>query len=564
MRLREMVKHKPIVSIAKELLDECMVSRERRKDNSRWFRQLYYSGSTDGNPSKNNLCFSHVDKLASYLFSPSEVRFNVSFESDETKDWEEAADLSSRYVNRNFSMRNCDLAFAQANEIGLVDGCAFIKLVWGARGYQPNVVRQQFFGVQREDTQDFDQQEAFVHSFYLTPPQFQRLIAGNRDERDIMARVAQSFTPSAPEETLDNSYFHEIVTGGLQPVGNAQSRSSVNVFGPPIPMLSPEVATKLIRVDDIWVWDDLAWPVGEYSAGSTPPGDWVTIRYVDPGIVVEGREVLRNLGDIPGEHPFVKVCPNETPGYFWGRSELAAVAFQQEWLNARLNNVDDLFALRARPPRSFIGFSGLTPEKMRALLTRGGTLTDDSPTGKIETHAPDMPPEFMAYLQMIHASFDEVGGMTSMLSGQGEPGVRAGTHANTLLKTSSPRLRDRATVVEKQCAQFGNMCFQMSRAKDARIFTTPGGKEFTLEQLPDDAMVTVDSHTSSPVFSGDATQLAFALNKAGAIDGESLIELTHPPHMDALILKFREKAKQQAQFLAQHPEIAEKAASKKR
>jgi hypothetical protein len=177
-----------------------------------------------------------------------------------------------------------------------------------------------------------------------------------------------------------------------------------------------------------------------------------------------------------------------------------------------------------------------------------------------------MPAESMEYLQLIKGSFDEQAGMTDMLSGRGEPGVRAGTHANTLLKTSSPRIRDRATTVERQASAHGDLCFKLSRAKDARVFTTSGqnAREFTLDQLPDDAMVKVDSHTSSPVFSGDAVQLAFALAKAGAIDGESLLELTFPPHVDELILRFRKRQQAQQQLIQQHPELLEKGAGRKK
>ena len=51
---------------------------------------------------------------------------------------------------------------------------------------------------------------------------------------------------------------------------------------------------------------------------------------------------------------------------------------------------------------------------------------------------------------------------------------------------------------------------------------------------------------------------AFALAKAGAIDGEDLIRLTHPPHEDSLILRSRQKAAAQAKMLQEHPELLTK------
>ena len=50
-------------------------------------------------------------------------------------------------------------------------------------------------------------------------------------------------------------------------------------------------------------------------------------------------------------------------------------------------------------------------------------------------------------LDMIIRMFEMIGGFDNILSGRGESGVRAGVHANTMLKTASPRLRDRSLLV---------------------------------------------------------------------------------------------------------------------
>jgi len=546
---------------AKELIDQCSVSQSRRRDQAKKWRTLFHTGTLDGRSRRVNLTHNYIDKLASLLFSPSDIRFEISFDSDETEKWAGVGDLTSRYLNRNFRARKCNLAFSQALEIALVESCCFLKLAWGSSGYQPHIIRQQFIGTNREDLNDIDQQDVITHTYYLTESQFRRLISANKNAKEILEKVSGHFTERGVEsayiDIAAGSYFHEIVVGGNQPVGTLTgtgSQGSVGVFGPPVPVLSPETASRLIQVTDIWFLND------EANGGK---GAWATIRYVEPDMVIEGEHILRNLGDIPYTHPFVKISPNEIPGYFWGLSELEWVAQIEEWFSARVGNVDDIFALRARPPRSFEGFSGITPEKMRALLTRGGTFTSDMPMGttRITSHAPDMPPEALAYLQFIHASFDEAGGMTPILGGQGESGVRAGSHAATLLRTSTPRLRDKATLVESQLTDLGDLCLQLSQAKDARIFTVPDTKqEFTLSQLPDDAEVSVDAHSSSPAFSGDSLQLAFALHRSGAIDGESLLKLTQPPHAEELILRLRAREKAQQEFLAQHPELLEKSA----
>lgn len=76
--------------------------------------------------------------------------------------------------------------------------------------------------------------------------------------------------------------------------------------------------------------------------------------------------------------------------------------------------------------------------------------------------------------------------------------------------------------------------------------------------MPDDYRVTIDSHSSSPVYEQDHQQVAAFLAKAGVIDGESLLQLLPVPGRDILIAKWKEmeqKKAQQAQELMQHPEL---------
>jgi len=142
--------------------------------------------------------------------------------------------------------------------------------------------------------------------------------------------------------------------------------------------------------------------------------------------------------------------------------------------------------------------------------------------------------------------------------GQGEPGVRAGSHAQTLLRTGSPRIRDRALLVERQCAAHADFCFKLLQAKDAGVYRSKAKEEFMLSQMLDDYRVTVDSHSGSPVFSEDMERKAFMLAKAGAIGPAELIMLTRPPQQDILIEHAEARAAAQAQMLQQHPELASK------
>jgi hypothetical protein len=67
--------------------------------------------------------------------------------------------------------------------------------------------------------------------------------------------------------------------------------------------------------------------------------------------------------------------------------------------------------------------------------------------------------------------------------------------------------------------------------------------------LPEDCRVTVDSHSSSPIFADEATQLLFALRKVGDVDGEFIIDHTAVPDKETAkaSLKQRKAAGQQMQ-----------------
>lgn len=531
---------------AKELVDECSVDREERMSRYRRWSSIYYTGSDNDVPSKHNRCYSHVDKLSSFLFSPSEVRFNVEFDEVNEKEWEGRASAASNYLNRQFSRRNCDVVFGQANEWSLVKGACLTKLVWGRGGFEPWLIQPEFFGVLRPDIEDLERQDAFCHTFFLTQTQFRRMLGDRSDRTAIMGQVEASFRANEFDEMSQGGVdlmtgggfpFAAIQVPGVTAPGTPQSQGTVDWTGAqPGPVLAPDVRARLVRIDDLWVWDD-------------DREDWTTIRYVDPGLIIEGRDMHRNLSDAPHDQPFVRVCSNLTPNYFWGRSEIQNIWPNQRMLTARLNNIDSIFNLQAKPARSVIGGSGITDEKVRALLTPGGVLTDSNPTAKIETYKPEMPQGALEYLQYLDTCFDEAAGFTPILQGQGETGVRAGVHAGTLLKTSSPRLRDRALIVEKQAAEWGDLCLKMLRAKDASVIRTPEGEELVLDQLPPDASVVVDSHTSSPAFSGDNQQLSFALAKAGAMDPVSLIEAVHPPMEEKLIARQRSSQKERSAMM---------------
>jgi len=160
-------------------------------------------------------------------------------------------------------------------------------------------------------------------------------------------------------------------------------------------------------------------------------------------------------------------------------------------------------------------------------------------------------------------------GFPEILQGKGESGVRAGAHADTLVKTSSPPLRDRALQVERELALAADLSLTIKEAKDAsRYWTNAESLEtikkstFLLTDLPDDWRVTVDSHSGSPIFANESAQLVTYAHKSGVVDGEYVIDNTALPNKDEAKIRLKEKQKQQQQLMQslikQNPEVGEK------
>ena len=179
------------------------------------------------------------------------------------------------------------------------------------------------------------------------------------------------------------------------------------------------------------------------------------------------------------------------------------------------------------------------------------------PNAKVEKLSPDLPQDAYEQLDTLIRYFDDIAGFSPIMQGMGEAGVRAGMHATSLQRTASARIRDRALKVERQCAELGELCFEVMRNKDPTAYGKED-EEYLLAQCPEDRQVKVDSHTSSPAFVEDQRQLAFALARSGAITPEGLILLTNPPMMDQLLLMLKKKQDQEAEMIRQNPELLKK------
>jgi hypothetical protein len=288
----------------------------------------------------------------------------------------------------------------------------------------------------------------------------------------------------------------------------------------------PRGVEDLVEMYELWVWDD-------------EKHDYRTITLASPGVVIYGRRDIGNLFGIRGEQPFIHICPNRLYDYFFGWSEITGLIKLQDWATERLREIRAILEKQARPPKALSGWGGITDEKIAALDLAGSWVSDPTPNAKVELLAPDLPEDLWQEIIMIQNMFNDVSGLSDVLQGKGESGVRAKAHADTLAKLGSARIRKRGQNIEATLNEAGAKFVHLMKAKDKHEYKLPDGTKFTAAQFTDEFEVKVDAHSASPVFAQDQKELAFALKKFGAIDNQSLLELTKPQKLEIILARMK-------------------------
>jgi hypothetical protein len=523
----------------KEVTDECMASSQERAMMYMQAQQYYYQGSMDSRAAIYNKIKPFIDKLAGYLMQPTDVRFSVFYDTSESDSAVERAYLCSEKLTADYRHTDSDITFAEATLWSLVNGCYLLKHNPAGEIFKVAPVHPQNFGVLQETVLDLDEQEAFCHVTYPSMSRLRTVLEDHPRRREILERISEGRPTQTDEE--EPTYFRQMVVGGLNPVtmaGETKSEAAgiVNVFPVPTPWKPRRRLAPTVRHCELWIKD------------ANRDGDYTTIQLIYPDIIIEGDPARRNLSRVPGSHPFVKVQAQATPGYFWGRSVIADVQMLQDVLNKRLRDLKVMWDRNIAAPRVLSGFTSVTEDQYFKIINEGGFINDPNPNAKVDKLTDEVPSGALEELQFIFQMFDECGGFSPVMQGQGEPGVRAGVHAQTLVRTSTPRIIDQAARIERQLAQSGYLAFRIMQAMDPSIYITDDSQiNFLLKDIPSDFQVQVDSHSASPAFAEDNRQVAIALARAGAVDAEDLIHMLHPPGAELLLSRLRQRKKQAAQ-----------------
>jgi hypothetical protein len=503
----------------RDLIEKCMVSLQERKGDYASLRSFFLFGSgPDESPTIFNKIYPHIDQLTSFLYSAETTRFSINVGASVPDQEHIKIPRLTLALNDEWLNSNADQVFSSALTWALCFNSTFIKLVYN-NGIHPYMVEPASMGVLREDTPYTDRQEAIVQTYYITKSELYNRLYSHPKRESIVKRI----TTSVHTKTED---LPEGVDRIIMSQSNPTIYGNVNLDLSGMNRYKARVAEETVKMYELWVWND-------------DTQDYQCVTMAEPDIFIYDRPGASMF--LKGELPFVQICPNPQYDYYWGQSEVQRLVFLQQLRSNRMTEILDLLSKQVNPPTALTGFTGILDEKNFALNRAGGLLASDMPNAKAERLAPDMPSSLFEVIHEVDAMFSEASGISSVLQGKGESGVRSSGHASQLARLGSSRAKKRALIVEDSLEKVATLYLKLMQAYDKTHFKDEDNHQFIAEQFTKDYVVKVDAHSNSPIFTEDLRQLAFNLFKAKAIDTESLLDLLEPPMKQLLKDKLKKK-----------------------
>jgi hypothetical protein len=550
-----------LIPWANEIIEQCRVSVGVRAAYCRLMHAIAETGRYDGTKALINMLHVHLDRMAAHLFSPVELKFSIDFENKYPPNYYDRAAVVASSLTRDWERNNTDMLFGRGVYDSLLYGACILKQWPQVEGpdqtpvYHKKLVMPWQFGVYREAENDINKQSALCETTLMTLPEIWRRIYHLPNSEKLFSRIKQHATKG--QATAEpQSFFHQVLS-------TSQLNTGVQSMTRPVPggivqlnndpnyaIMGPEVAVDVVQVHELWVQDET---------------DYTTILMVEPDVLIAPRYQHTNLLIKDSRmQPYRLIQPNEVSNYFWGRSELVDLIEPQALLAMWCDDAKRLFGMQVDKLLAFISEGGMTDELYAQFRATGYHNMQQG--ASVEDLTPKIPPETLPLIRFMIEIINQLGGFPPILQGQGEQGVRAGVHAETLLKTASPTLRDRALLVERQCAMAADLTLSIKEAKDPHKYWTKADSVkdmeetgFHLTDLPEDWRVTVESHRSSPIFADETSQLVFASLKTGVVGPEYVIDNVNLPNKEQAKSELHKKQKQEAEFMAkisaEHPEL---------
>ena len=350
-----------------------------------------------------------------------------------------------------------------------------------------------------------------------------------------------SGTGPAQQQKIDLSAFMPNVLGRVNDVtGGASEAQSYQA----------KMSVDMADMTELWVWND-------------ETEDWQTVTMIGTKAVVYDRQNIflpRRTGRLAcePEHPFVQMCPSPMSDYFWGISEVSRLKELQGYRNKRMGEIQQLLAKQVDPPTSYSGM-GIGEEKERAWGIAGSFLSM-GPGEKLDVHAPNIPQDMWNDIHENDQAFMEASGISNIMSGRGDSGVRSKGQTTELARLGSARIKNRGLRVEaalEKVAQLAAKCLVVDDT-DAMTAVVDGKRiELIPAQMSDDFSIKVDAHSNSPIFVESMKQDAEVMFKAQVITPERFVMMMNPPMKEECLRDLREKIIPAKEAQAKHEQAIE-------
>lgn len=558
-----------LLAFTLDLIEKCRVSSGQRAAYYKLLNSISETGRYDGIKSLINLLHKHLERTAAHLFSPVELKFQVDYDRIYPKVILDKAGVVGKQLTRDWQRNGTDTLFGTGTFEALKYGATILKQIPQVKtvnnkervSIETRLVLPWQFGVYNEAETDLDKQTAMTETNMLTLPQIWRRI-WHLPEAEKLYRRIETHAQTNSSVSEPQSFFHQLLStsqiqtgvnggGSTLPGGIVQLSSDPNYA-----IMGPQVSAPLVQVHEVWV-QDIA--------------DYTTILLIEPDIIIAPLYKKANLLGVTEEHPYSLIQPNQYTNWIWGRSELVDIIEPQELLSIWADDIKRLFGLQIDKIMAFSGNNGLTDEKYGQFRQAGYINLEQG--SQVTDLTPKMPPESMEMLKFVIDIINNLAGFPNIMQGQGDAGVRAGVHASTLLKTASPTLRDRALLVERQCARAATKHLRIKQAKDPDRYWTNGDtlqaieeSSFLLTDIPEDWRVTVDSHSSSPIFSDENAQLVMVSHQRGIVTADYVLDTLPFPNKETAKAQLKEAQEQKSAMMQQlaqaNPEMAQEAIQK--
>jgi hypothetical protein len=490
-------------------------------------KRRYLSGGTPLDSARVNKIGPFVEKKAALLYSPDSLRFWVNVPPDEeSQESFHQTDPVADFLAEAWADTDSDVLFSEAVTWSLVNGASILTFIPELKtNGEVNIVTHLIdnpadFGVWRPGQTDLRRQQAMSLTTYWTLAELEIRLR----HHPMGPKVLYELATHKPNQDSG---------GGVIEMGPSATVYKADWNAARSYSYQAQYPQTYYQLHDLYYFDD-------------DRGDWM-VATISGSCVLYDRPI--EVVGLPGTPPFIKVCPNNIPGYFWGKSMVEDLAKLQQWYSARLEDMDDLFAKMLRPPKAAYGMGQGFEGKLASLNRPGGKAAFPSMNSKVEEFKSMMSPEMFEMMSGIDVNFSSASNMEDLLQGKMPGGAKGEAGMGIAKRLGGAVISRQALAIEKQVEDAAGLLLKLLARYHADPLMDDNNKPFYLAQFAPNFTVKVDGRSSSPLNMDDTRQDALVLKKFGAITNTDLIDMMHPAQANKF--KRQQKKIQWIEMLAQ-------------